>query len=280
MLIDEKKLKHWIDHFYGYGSWQARIWFIGHEETGGEMPEEVAEKINYFYEANPPHNSTEILCDLRDVYKRITFRSDGSKADVFANRYEYRFGKNAILHGVWKNLIAFANGYSNKEIRDLLDYQKLDFTTGSNPLEALMSLYPLPGPQSHAWYYSWLDLTELTYLKTRTLYEERVYENRIARILANIKAYRPEVVLMYGMNNVNTLKKSIHEFFGAPFKMIKATKQQIPQHHRADINGTTILITTQIPALRHKRIETGFDWEAFGNRVKRERAGDEGTSET
>jgi hypothetical protein len=74
---------------------------------------------------------------------------------------------------------------------------------------------------------------------------------------------------MYGMNNINKLKKSILEYFeGAKFKMIKATKQQIPQHHRADINGTTILITTQIPALRHNRIETGFDWYAFGKRVK------------
>jgi len=50
--------------------------------------------------------------------------------------------------------------------------------------------------------------------------------------------------------------------------MIKAIKQHIPQHHRVDLSGTTLLITTQIPALRHGRIETGFDWEAFGRRVK------------
>jgi hypothetical protein len=81
--------------------------------------------------------------------------------------------------------------------------------------------------------------------------------------------HKPELVVMYGMNNINTLKKSIQEFFPeAKFKMIKAIKQQIPQHHRADFNGTTILITTQIPALRHNRIETGFDWLEFGKRVK------------
>ncbi len=74
---------------------------------------------------------------------------------------------------------------------------------------------------------------------------------------------------MYGMNNINTLKKSIQGFFeGAKFKMVKAIRQQIPQHHRAEFNGTTLLLTTQIPALRHNRIETGFDWLAFGKSVK------------
>ena len=40
MLIEEKTVKHWIDNFYGYGSWDARIWFIAHEESGGDVPEE------------------------------------------------------------------------------------------------------------------------------------------------------------------------------------------------------------------------------------------------
>ncbi|MBL7698273.1 MAG: hypothetical protein JNK79_08950 [Chitinophagaceae bacterium] len=67
------------------------------------------------------------------------------------------------------------------------------------------------------------------------------------------------------------LKKSVQEFFqDAKFRMVKGVKQQIPQHHRADFNGTTLLITTQIPALRHNRIETGFDWYEFGKLVKSE----------
>ena len=74
---------------------------------------------------------------------------------------------------------------------------------------------------------------------------------------------------MYGMNSIQTLKKSVQEYFdGIQFKMVKATRQQIPQHHRADVNGTTLLITTQIPALRHNRPETGFNWEAFGESVR------------
>ncbi len=268
MLIEEKALKHWIDNFYGYGSWHARFWFIGYEEGGGELPEEVAEKFNYLSKIHPP-TTGGTLCDLRELYRHVAFRGDGPKADLYTNLYEYRFDSNAIQHSVWKNLIAFVHGYRNEQLPDLLAYQKQIFGSSSVNNEALIQLYPLPSSHNHAWYYSWLDLPQFSFLKSRTLYQEHVYQSRMHSILSNISAYKPELVLMYGMDNINTLKKSIQDFFdGSNFKMIKATKRQIPQHHRADLNGTTMLITTQIPALRHNRIESGFDWEKFGKRVK------------
>jgi hypothetical protein len=76
MLIEEKIVKHWIDNFYGYGSWQARTWFIGYEESGGDLPEEVAEKINYFYQAHPASNEGA-LCDIRELYRRLTVKFEG-----------------------------------------------------------------------------------------------------------------------------------------------------------------------------------------------------------
>jgi hypothetical protein len=88
-------------------------------------------------------------------------------------------------------------------------------------------------------------------------------------ILENISRYKPEVVLMYGMDNINLLKKSVEEFFHtANFKMGRAIKRQIPQHHWTDVDGTILLITTQVPALKHNRVETGFDWYEFGKLVK------------
>jgi len=274
MRIDEKFLKHWIDNFYGYGSWHAGLWFIAYEEGGGEVPEEVADRLNYFHSV--PAQTDGVLCDIRELYRHVApstgsgaARVQGPKASLFTNHYEYRFGANAKQNGVWKNLIAFVHGYRHEELPDLLAYQQHSFISPSAHSEALIRLYPLPAPHSHAWYYNWLDLPQLGFLKSRTLYQEHVYRHRIHTILSNIGTYKPEVVLMYGMDNINRLKASIQEFFsGAKFKMIKATKRQIPQHHRVDLHGTTILITTQLPALRHHRIETGFDWEEFGKRVK------------
>jgi hypothetical protein len=265
MLIEEKALKSWIDNFYGYGAWSAKFWFVNYEESGGDLPEEVAEKLNYFYNLQL-HIPT--LCDIRDLYRHVAFRVEGPRALKFSNLHDHRFGSHATLHGAWKNLIAFEYGYQNEKLPDLLTYQKDLFVLPPASNEALILLYPLPA-HNHAWYYAWLDLPQFPFLKSRVLYHDYVYPGRIHSILKNIGVYKPEVVLMYGMDNINLLKKSVHEFFpSANFKLVKAIKRQIPQHHRADFNGTTMLITTQIPALRHNRVETGFEWYKFGNLVK------------
>jgi hypothetical protein len=269
MLIEEQPLKYWIDHFYGYGSWKARIWFVAYEESGGDLPEDVAERINYFYKVHSS-KAEATLCDIRDLCRHVSARLEGNRAGMFANLYEYRFGKDAILHGIWKNLITFAHGYYQTQLPDLLDYQKTSFVSSSTENEALINLYPLPSPHNHAWYYSWLDIPLFSYLKSRTTYEERLFQGRINTIFNNIRAHKPEVVLMYGMDNINALKNSVQQFFPrAKFKMIKAIKRQIPQHHQADLDGTMMLITTQIPSLRHNRIETGFDWLELGRNKSR-----------
>ena len=262
MLIEGNALQHWIDNFYGYGSWHAKFWFIGYEESGGDVPEEVSEKLNYFYQLQQPNTPT--LCDIRELYRHVAFRVDGPRGTKFSNLNDHRFGSEATLHGAWKNLIAFEHGYQNEKLPDLLTYQKNSFALPSLHNEALIQLYPLPA-HNHAWYYAWLDLPQFPFLKSRALYQDYVYHNRMQIILKNMSVYKPEVVMMYGMDNINMLKKSVQGFFdSAKFIMVKAVKRQIPQYHRADFNGITLLITTQIPALRHNRIETGFDWYEFG----------------
>lgn len=264
MLIEEKPLANWIDNFYGYGSWKARFWFVGHEESGGDMPEEVAEKINYFYNLGAARPT---LCDLRSLYRQVAFRIEGPRAEKYATFYDHRFGSQATLHGAWKNLIAFVHGYNAKTLPDLLAYQKNSFA-GATQQEALIQLYPLPA-HNHAWYYAWLNLPHLPFLKSRTAYQEYLYPTRMHTLLQHMQLHKPEVVLLYGMENINQLKNTIREFFpAASFTQVKAIKQHLPQHHRADVNGTTLLLTTQIPALRHNRIESGFDWYAFGEQVK------------
>jgi hypothetical protein len=262
MLIQDVQLQHWINHFYGYGSWDARVWFVAYEEGGGDLPEEVADRLNYFYNTHAEPNA---LCDVRKMYRNVSFKTDGAKSGLFSNLHDHRFDSNAILHGVWKNLIAYVHGYRDKDLPDILSYQRMHFASTTEKEEALIKLFPLPSPHNHAWYYSWLDIQGFDFLKSRTLYERHLYPTRIGLILNKIHIHKPEVVLMYGMNNINAIKKSVQEFFpGAKFKMAKAIKQQIPQHHSSDINGTKLIITTQIPALRHNRVETGFNWEEFG----------------
>lgn len=267
MSIAEPKLLHWLHNFYGYGSWQARFWFIGYEEPGGDIPEEVADKFNYFSTHHAEAKPT--LCNIRELYQHVSVGTEDPKAEKFTNRYDYRFGTTAIQSTVWKNLTAFEYGYDNQPVPDLFLYQKEKFAQAGLKREAMIPLYPLPGSHTHSWHYNWLNLTGCDFLKSQQRYEEYIYPQRIHTILSNLREHKPEVVLMFGMKNINGLKKSIQDFFGTvQFSTGKGIKLQIPQHHRADINGTTLIITTQIPALRHGRIETGFDWEEFGRRVR------------
>ncbi|HYG04504.1 MAG TPA: hypothetical protein VD927_18785 [Chryseosolibacter sp.] len=264
MLIQEEKLRHWIDHFYGYGSWTAPIWFVAFEEGGGDTPEDVADRINYFHSKHPEPTST--LCDVRKMYQQIRMKLDGPKADVYSNRFEYRFDANAVQHGLWKNLIGFVHGYHG-ETPDLLAYQQNRFASGASK-EALINLFPLPSPHNHAWYYSWLELPGLSFIKSRDAYQQMIYHDRMNTILTRMEEYKPSVVLMYGMQHINLLKESVvTKFPESKFKLVKATPRIIPQHHVADIDNTKLIITTQIPALRHGRVETGHDWNEFGKRL-------------
>jgi len=270
MLIQEQALAYWIDYFYGYGSWDASIWFVALEEAGGDLPEEAAEKFNYFYRIHHAPGTESTLCDIRALYREVLFRGDGPRADLFTTLYDYRFGSDrAVLHGLWKNLIAFAHGYRGEPLPDLLTYQKESLALASPHREALINLYPLPA-HNHAWYYSWLDLSPtFGFLKTRTLYYNHLQQRRVTHLLSRIQQHKPQVVLMYGMDDILALKKQVQDSFkGASFKMIKAVKLQIPQHHLAELGDTTLLITTQIPALRHNRIETGFDWFKLGSLLR------------
>lgn len=175
------------------------------------MPEEVAERFDYFATAHGSA-STATLCDIRDLYRHVTAELEGTRGDLFKNLYEYRFGPDAIIHGIWKNLIAFVHGYHGAELPDLLGYQKSNFTMPSSS-EALINLYPLPSPHNHAWYYSWLDLPDSSFLRRRNLYENHVYPQRIHTILQTIEKYRPEVVLMYDMSNIKQLNNPCRSFF-------------------------------------------------------------------
>lgn len=266
MLVDDRLLNHWINHFYGYGSWDADLWLIGYEEGGGDLPEEVAEKIGYF---NQHHAGPDAhLCDIRALYQQVTALEE-NKANAHANLFDYRFGDKAVLHNGWKNLVAFGHGYAGKKLPNALSYQKSRMATET---EALISLLPLPSPHNHAWYYSWLDLPHSQFLKSRSQYEARVLPGRIQTIMQRIQSHQPGCALMYGMKNIQVIKESVKTFFPkVKFKTAKAIPLQIPQHHVAKLGATVLVITTQLPTLRHNRVETGFDWERFGKLVKTER---------
>ena len=236
------------------------------KKAGVIYPKKLAKDLTTFTLCRMPMNQSYVTSEK--VYRRVAFRAEGPRSLKFSTLYDHRFGADATLHSAWTNLTAFEYGYREESLPDLLEYQQELFGAPSAHAEALIRLYPLPA-HNHAWYYAWLGMPHLNFLKSRSLYQECLYPSRIQTILQNAIIYKPEVVLMYGMENINMLKESIKQFFSnAKFKTVKGVKRQIPQHHWAHLDRTTVVITTQIPALRHNLIETGFDWYEFGKLVR------------
>ncbi len=269
-LISESALGHWIENFYGYGNWEAPIWFVNHEEPSGDMPEEVADKLNYFIE-NYPGDGGPTLCDLRALFKSVRYTHQRSRSDDFDTLHDYRFGHQAVQRREWQGIISLVHGFNDLPVGNAetsLHYQVHSLASGENN-EALLRLYPLPA-HSHAWYYSWLGLKNMDFLKSRAAYQEHVYQTRMGTILEKMRIHQPKLVVMHDMTGIHTLKASVQaHFLGVKFTSVKAIPRKIPQHHIAKIPeiGTILVMTTQSTGLKHNRVETGFDWETFGREL-------------
>lgn len=263
--MQQNLLQHWIDSFYGYGSWSAPHWYISYEEDGGDTPEEVAEKIEFF---GKRQSVGDDLVDIRELYKVCTIPWDSNRLASLETLFDLRFGQQANSSTVWRNLSAFGHAWENEKFTDELEYQRHQFARKDRGREAWLKLYPLPA-HSHAWYYAWLELPDLPFLKTRVTYEDHLFRTRLTKFVEGIRQYRPRLVLMYGMNNIQAIRQFIIASFpGTRFGSVKSTKLKIPSHHYTTIGNTMLVVTTQIPALRHQRVETGFDWAAFGSQLR------------
>lgn len=45
-MLDRAHLQDFMNRFYGYGSWDVELWFIGMEERGGNSMDEVERRLN------------------------------------------------------------------------------------------------------------------------------------------------------------------------------------------------------------------------------------------
>ncbi len=63
-MIDIALLDDFMRRFFGYGSWNARLWFVGMEEGGGGTSEEIEKRIAAW-------DRSDDLADLKVYHKAI-----------------------------------------------------------------------------------------------------------------------------------------------------------------------------------------------------------------
>jgi len=189
------ELEHYLDNFYGYGSWDSKAWFIGKEEGGGNEMSVCFRKVVNFN--NFDINKNDLL-DLRDYH--LTLSNNDSKW----------FLPPFPLQGTWKlylfllmNNVDFINTKSKK------DYQAYKFARNkeNNCITdrkcALIELLPLPNPyDDNEWPNRWplweqevLDHDRTLLSLNKDEYRENYIPPRIRHICTQIKKYKPKNII-------------------------------------------------------------------------------------
>jgi hypothetical protein len=175
-MLPDALLKDYADKFYGFGTWNAKIWFIGIEEAGG------------WEEADVQHRLEAWKKQKRELEDAPSFYPDSGN-----HRWHE---EGASIQSTWKQLIRMLLvGRGNPDTDEaILDYQRSNFGR-CDGRECLAELLPLPSPSTTTWKYG--NWSNLPWLKRRGDYQTYVMLERSSAIQQMIEKHRPKVVIFY-----------------------------------------------------------------------------------
>lgn len=172
----EEEIDEFASGFYGYGEFEAPLWFIGMEEGGGNSAADVTKRIRAWQERG--------RVPLEDVAKY----HDAIMRDGF---------KSIRKQNTWSALSRIQLSYFSDEVTKTTvrsHWQKQLGRWGS--LTCMMELNPLPSPSVRTWKYP--SFTEIPFLASRITYNARYRKNRIYAIRDMITRHSPKAVVFYG----------------------------------------------------------------------------------
>lgn len=180
--------------FYGYGCWQAPVWFVGPEEGGGGNRAEI--KLGNYASAQ-----SELCCRLEHWDAQRQAQAQG--APPLLNLQEvpvaqWWFGANvAQRQNTWARLIMVLSGIQQIPQADVLEYRRGQRNAWGTPDCAAcdLSLFPLPSPSRSLWAYKHFLFV------TRPIYEDAYLEQRASFLRQQIELRanaHPLTVVFYG----------------------------------------------------------------------------------
>ncbi|MBU2890580.1 hypothetical protein [Celeribacter halophilus] len=207
--------------FYGYGDFEAPLWFIGMEEGGGNSAREVTNRIHVWQQRG--------CAPLEDVAEYHDA--------VFEN------GFNSITkQNTWSALSRIQLAYNSDPVSGMSvrnHWQQQLGRRGS--ATCIMELNPLPSPSITTWKYP--DFTDLPFLASRIAYNARYRADRIASIKDMLAQHEPKAVIFYGKK----YERFWAEIAGATFetenlhsRAVKGDTTFVSMHHpNARVRGKT-----------------------------------------
>lgn len=176
--LPNKIVEEYALGFFGYGSWKAKIWFVGMEEGGGGDIGDVNGRLIAWDQRN-----RQMLEDCRSFH-------------LVRGERRWHDGSGQ-LQRTWKQLIRMfllANGRSDN-FQEWLAFQQNEFGKKGGEV-CTIELLPLPSPGIGVWNYS--SWSSMPWLQSRDNYQIYLFEKRSLAIQAKIKDHRPPIVIFYG----------------------------------------------------------------------------------
>jgi hypothetical protein len=172
--LNEPLLRRYMAGFFGYGHFDAPVWFIGAEEGGGADAEEIARRMQAWHD-----RGGHLLEDLQAFHEQAMIPFPRS------------------LQPTWRPLMIAALIARNESVTDAVLQRFQNVELGSfGGQTCLLERLPLPKRSATQWPYNeWSTVAEL---KTRALYQRTTEPARVRRILGFVRDHRPSVVVFYG----------------------------------------------------------------------------------
>lgn len=199
-MLKDALLEEYINGFYGYGSYDAKYWFIGTEEgirkpkdPNKKLEDKIRKKLNMWHDLGGQE-----LLDLRLFHLALDPNDDRfaehAKLDVVAWR--------AVIH------VLLCIGGEKPKKRTVREYQSNKLARKAGTESSLLELLPLPSPGLRRWLELYVKHSSaLPFLESRPKYVDHVMPDRVKQLRAQIEKNKPKLVLFYGMSYRKYQKK-------------------------------------------------------------------------
>jgi hypothetical protein len=188
--MNEELLLSYIKSFYGYGSWQAPVWFVGPEEGGGGGRAEIMQ--GHFETAQ-----NQLIERLAQWHDRGRLHLENVRQFIPDVNGQW-FGPKAKRQKTWNRLIRVLRGIRRIDPNEPLAYQRTKW--GTPDCDACdLSLFPLPSPTRKLWAYK--HFLQLPQFAGRPHYENYYLDYRAGFLQQQIGLRaneRPLTVIFYG----------------------------------------------------------------------------------
>jgi hypothetical protein len=171
-------IQDYCNQFFGYGRWDAPVWFVGLEEAGAGTPEELQARLAAWVQ-----RGRRELEDAPSFYPAC-------------EQHQWH-GPHSTLQRTWRQLIRILLLARGEPVGEnaLLEHQRQSLGASSGQV-CLTELFPLPAPSHRHWPYSAHEALP-AWMRNREQFVQTILPGRAATLREKIALNHPRVVVFY-----------------------------------------------------------------------------------